>query len=84
MRIKRPVLSVFAIAAVVLFLLVIVGEAMARGPGGGRGGGRRGGPRGGHRMGGMHHHRMGPASRGNFHAQPRHRSGMSRSPHSWP
>lgn len=78
MRIQRSLLGIIAIAAVAVFFIIIVEEAMARGPGGGRGGGGRGGPRGGHRMGRMHHHRMGPASRGNFHAQPRHRSGMRR------
>ncbi len=78
MRMKPSVRSIVAVAAVIVFLLVIVAEVMARGPGGGRGGGRGGGPRGGHRMGRMHHHRMGPATRGNFHSQSRHRSGMRR------
>lgn len=82
MQIKRPILSVLAVAAVAIFLLILVDEVMARGPGGGRGGGRRGGPRGGHRMGRMHHHRMGPASRGNFHTQPRQQSRMRRPPRS--
>ena len=75
MRITRPVLVGLTTAALTLFLLIVVTEPMARGPGGGRGGGPRGGgPRGGHRMGGMHHHRMGPASGGSFASRPGPRS----------
>ncbi len=70
MRIQRSLPSAVAIAAVAVFFSIIVEEAMARGPGGGRGGS--------HRVGRMHHHRMGPASRGNLHARPRHQPGMRR------
>ena len=78
MRTKHSRLKVLVFGSLAVFLLTIVAEAMAFGPGGGRGGGPRGGPRGGHHMGRMHHHRMGPASGGSFSSRPTHRSGMRR------
>ncbi|MDJ0857413.1 MAG: hypothetical protein QNI88_19555 [Desulfobacterales bacterium] len=95
MPIKRPTLCMLALTALTFFFLVDVSEAFARGPGGGgRGGGRgggigRGGPGGargragfGRPGGRMHHRRTGPASRGNFHSRPKHRSGTRRPPRS--
>ncbi|MDJ0810842.1 MAG: hypothetical protein QNJ01_12145 [Desulfobacterales bacterium] len=98
MQIKRPILCMLALAALTLFFLVDVSEAFARGPGGGGpGGGRgggfgrggRGGPGGargraglGRARGRTHHHRRGPASRGNFYSRSRSRAGMRRPPRS--